>query len=537
MIKKYFPEILWAKISQSFFEDDCACENNPTLWTNAHRDNIVQEEDCACVGLQQNDVKTVTSLRDRIYQKPSDMIEIPLIDRFTLSITGNSQGLLLLNQVAEQVLHAFEQPVAIDNMMAGLPYVDTKSGIQVVRQLISLGFLKPADQDCACASEDDCGCACATSQQDCSPKIVTFSLTSWLHLTDRCNLRCDYCYLPHVREDMSPETGQAAIDATLRSAIANGFKQVKLKYAGGEPLLRFPLIVELQQYAQSLAVQHGIALEGVVLSNGTLLTPTMVETLKSLGLRLMISLDGLGDHHDLHRRYAGGRGSFADVAEAVDLALANELTPNVSVTVSSRTAEGLPDVMAWILERELPFSLNFYRENELSASHEDMRLDEQKIINGMLAAFKVVEDNLPRRPFLGGIIDRSNLSASHTHTCGVGQNYLVFDQHGQVAKCQMQIRKPITDVHVADPLAVIRADQTGIQNISVEEKEGCKTCEWKFWCAGGCPLATYRATGRYDVKSPNCNIYKALFPEALRLEGLRLLKYQDDPEVVHKIVA
>jgi len=56
------------------------------------------------------------------------------------------------------------------------------------------------------------------------------------------------------------------------------------------------------------------------------------------------------------------------------------------------------------------------------------------------------------------------------------------------------------------------------------------------WCAGGCPLATYRATGRYDVKSPNCNIYRALFPEALRLEGLRLLKYQDDPEVVEKIV-
>ena len=53
-------------------------------------------------------------------------------------------------------------------------------------------------------------------------------------------------------------------------------------------------------------------------------------------------------------------------------------------------------------------------------------------------------------------------------------------------------------------------------------------------CGGA--LEAYRATGRYDVKSPNCNIYKALFPEALRLEGLRLLKYQDDPDVVKKIV-
>ncbi len=39
-------------------------------------------------------------------------------------------------------------------------------------------------------------------------------------------------------------------------------------------------------------------------------------------------------------------------------------------------------------ERELSFSLNFYRENDLSASHRDMRLDEQKIIKGMLARSK-----------------------------------------------------------------------------------------------------------------------------------------------------
>ncbi len=391
---------------------------------------------------------------------------------------------------------------------------------EVIRKMIDLGFLSVEDE---------------AQRVELKPSLAT--LIAWLHLTDRCNLRCSYCYLPHIQEDMSLETGRAALDALFRSAIANNFKQVTIKYAGGEPLLRFSLILELHQYAQTLAEWHGLSLEEVILSNGTLLTQEITAKLKSLDISLMISLDGYRDYHDLHRRYAGGRGSFADVAEAVELALVNGLTPNISVTVSGRTAAGLPDVMAWILERELPFSLNFYRENELSAVHGDMRLEEQKIIEGMLAAFKVIEDNLPRRPFLGGIIDRANLSASHTHTCGVGQNYLVFDQNGQVAKCQMHIRKPVTNMNAEDPLAVIRLDQAGVQNISVDEKEGCKSCEWKYWCAGGCPLETYRATGRYDVQSPNCNIYKALFPEALRLEGLRLLKYQDDPEVAQKIVA
>jgi uncharacterized protein len=334
---------------------------------------------------------------------------------------------------------------------------------------------------------------------------------------------------------MSPETGHAAVEAIFRSARVNHFKQVKIKYAGGEPLLRYSLILELHTYAQSLADTYGLVLEEVVLSNGTLLTAEMARNFKTLGIRLMISLDGFGDYHDSHRPYASGRGSFKDVMEAVDLALANGLSPTISVTVSSRTAVGLPKIIKWLLDHDLPFSLNFYRENDLSVLHGDMRLDERKIIDGMLAAFKVIESDLPKRSFLGSIVDRANLSFPHEHACGVGQNYLVFDQNGRVAKCQMQIQQAVTDLHVEDPLALIRSDQTGIQNYSVEEKTGCKTCEWKSWCAGGCPLETHRVTGCYDVKSPNCSIYKEILPEVLRLEGLRLLKYADDPGVVMRI--
>jgi uncharacterized protein len=461
--------------------------------------------DCACAGVSafNNDVK----ISDNTFVSLPSLYQQAINNNYLVFNPQNNADIAILNSSALNILESFQGGRSLQ------PDDDSK----IINTMIKAGLLDVvrlvAHENCAMA-----------------PQV----LSAWLHLTDRCNLRCSYCYLPHVREDMSLEIGRAAIDAVFRSALANSFKQVKLKYAGGEPLLQLSLILELHSYAEELAAMHGVILDEVVLSNGTLLTDRIAKTFKSLGIHVMISLDGLGAYHDSHRPYAGGRGTFNDVSEAVDVALANGLLPNISVTVSSRTAEGLPEIMGWILERELPFSLNFYRENELSATHEDMRLDEEKIIKGMLAAFKVIENNLPRRGFLGGIIDRANLSAAHTHTCGVAHNYLVFDQHGQVAKCQMHIRKPITNVHVQDPLAIIRADQIGIQNISVEEKEGCKSCEWKYWCAGGCPLATYRATGRYDVKSPNCNIYKALYPEALRLEGLRLLKYQDDPEVVVK---
>jgi radical SAM protein with 4Fe4S-binding SPASM domain len=124
------------------------------------------------------------------------------------------------------------------------------------------------------------------------------------------------------------------------------------------------------------------------------------------------------------------------------------------------------------------------------------------------------------------LLDKADMTSPHHHTCGVGQNYLVIDQHGGVAKCQMEMKSTITTVNTDDPLQMIRTDRRDVQGLAVEEKEGCRTCQWRYWCTGGCPIVTYRSTGRYDVKSPNCNIYKTLFPEVLQLEALRLLHYE-----------
>jgi len=102
---------------------------------------------------------------------------------------------------------------------------------------------------------------------------------------------------------------------------------------------------------------------------------------------------------------------------------------------------------------------------------------------------------------------------------------VVIGPEGGVAKCHMEIERTLGDVFHDDPLELVRRDTRTTLNLLVEEKEGCRDCTWRHWCAGGCPVATFRATGRYDIKSPNCAIYKAIYPPALRLEALRLLKY------------
>jgi uncharacterized protein len=160
---------------------------------------------------------------------------------------------------------------------------------------------------------------------------------------------------------------------------------------------------------------------------------------------------------------------------------------------------------------------------------EALQFGEQEMISGMRVAFGVIERHLPKHSLLASLIDKASLS-HHQHTCGVGQNYLVIDQHGGIAKCQAAIQQTVTTIAVEDPLQHIREDRKGIQGLAVDEKEGCRACDWRYWCTGGCPLLTYRFTNRYDIKSPNCHIYKALFPEALRMEsGALSLIYLTDP--------
>ncbi|MCP4350176.1 MAG: radical SAM protein [Desulfobacterales bacterium] len=419
---------------------------------------------------------------------------------------------LVMNESALNLIQYFDQPEPLNSIFLNRQEVwDYEILDNALKKMTGFNLIVPTEHS--------------------EPEYIesTDTLTALLHLTTFCNMACDYCYLADNRFKMSLSTGYAIIDNVFRSAALNKFPAIKLKYSGGEPLSCLSSILTLHKYATSLADKYNTELKGVILSNGTLLTPEITDKIRSSNLRLMISLDGIKEYHNCHRRFPNGSGSFEKVSDSIDLALSKGLIPDISITVSSRNAEGLPQLMEWILKRDLPFSLNFYRESDFSKNHKDLQLEEEKIVTGMLAAYKVIESNLPRQSLLASLADRANLAMPHLRPCSVGHSYMVFDCHGNISKCQMQINKPVTDIHADDPLTLIRQDQAGIRNIKVDEKEECKSCQWKYWCAGGCPLSAFRVSGRYDVKSPNCNIYKKLYPEIIRLEGLRIINsYEKD---------
>jgi uncharacterized protein len=464
------------------------------------------ESNCACPdsGVESTVVNLPCS-NLTLYQKPVLYTDALAEDLSLVFSPLGRHGVCVLNQSALTLLRIFDQP---RTLAEGVRFAgDPPEGLATVRRMAALQLLTPIE---------------APSPH---PVAAATTLTAWLHVTNDCNLRCTYCYVAKTPDPMLVETGRKAVDAIFRSAVVNGFRRVKLKYAGGEATLNFPLVLTVHAYAQQQAMQHGLLLDGVVLSNGVALGYRQINELKAAGLRLMISLDGLGDDQDRQRPLVNGRGSFRQVIRTLDRLAGQEVIPSISITVSHGNLNGLPQLVAYVLQRQLPFTLNFFRDNDCAVAVNDLTFSEAEMIAGLKAAFAVIEAHLPPYRLLDRLVDLASFAAPHQHTCGVGHSYLVVDQDGGIAKCHMAIERTITDIYAADPLQLIRADETGIQNPSVEEKEGCRDCTWRYWCSGGCPALTYRATGRFDIKSPNCNIYKAIYPELLRLEAKRLVKY------------
>lgn len=461
-------------------------------------EQLLASNDCDCACPSGYPAAAVASLHPASpVRRHPQLQQLALDGEQSVAFVPSVSRVVVLGRQAREFLDLLNQPVWMDALSA-----EQREAAEI---LLRLGLLV-SDHDTAGPAEPD-------------------TLVAWLHVTNACNLRCTYCYIEKSDDAMSAETAYAAVDAIIRSALLHGYHALRLKYAGGEASLNLALVEQIHAYAAEQAERHHLMLTGVVLSNGVGLTRTKLSRMLALGLRLMISIDGPQPIHDAQRPRIGGQGSYAAALASVERARALGLDLTISVTITGASVAGLAELVDWLLEREIHFTLGFYRECDASAPLQALQLDERRLIEGMRAAYQVIERRLPRYSLLGSLLDRSHMGASHRRTCAVGENYLVINQHGGVAKCQMTIDQTITTIWEPDPLLAVRLDQSGVQNLPVEEKEGCRDCEWRHWCAGGCSIVTFRATGRYDVRSPNCRIYKALYPDVIRLEGLRILRW------------
>ncbi len=143
----------------------------------------------------------------------------------------------------------------------------------------------------------------------------------------RCNLACDYCYVYELADQswrarptlMSPEIWQAAARRIGEHAAQHNLDRVRVILHGGEPLL-----AGTERLRRLIGAVRGAVPDGCVLSvgmqtNAVTLDRATLESLAAEEVAIGVSVDGMPENHDRHRRFRNGRGSYQAVERALEL--------------------------------------------------------------------------------------------------------------------------------------------------------------------------------------------------------------------------
>lgn len=173
--------------------------------------------------------------------------------------------------------------------------------------------------------------------------------TSWftgLHIfvvTLRCDHSCHYCQVSRQTEDraafdMSIDDAERALEFTFRSPSP----VIKIEFQGGEPLLRFDLIVHIVERAIELNREHRRRLDFVIASNLSLLSDHVLDFCRRYKIVLSTSLDGPPDIHRTQRPLRG-QDSYATTIGAIRRARA-ALGPDAVSALMTTTAASMDRV-------------------------------------------------------------------------------------------------------------------------------------------------------------------------------------------------
>lgn len=120
--------------------------------------------------------------------------------------------------------------------------------------------------------------------------------------TYQCNLRCWYCVQEHQNLFMTDETVESVKKHISKVLKKDDIKTLLLSWFGGEPLLAYDKIVDITRFAQRIAKDAGKKFRCTITTNATLLTPSRIEELCSLGItNYQITIDGKKDVHDRYQ--------------------------------------------------------------------------------------------------------------------------------------------------------------------------------------------------------------------------------------------
>ena len=305
-----------------------------------------------------------------------------------------------------------------------------------------------------------------------------------LTLTQRCNLRCSYCYARAGQKgaDMSPETAFLALERL------GGGDKLTVELTGGEPLLNFGLVKEL--VLKGRASGRRFALQ----SNGLALDRQKLSFLVGQGVGLGISLDG---PPEVNQKTRGGDSAPFDALRLLD---DFKVGVNLTVVLTRHNLDHLPRFLLILAGFKCLRVVNLDLVRPLGrAGEEDLAPGPAQLkamVPRMLEALEFIR--LRRFPPLkvrevDQVRRRTGLGLTEPYCLAAAGEYAAITPGGEVYPCASLAGDPrylIGRLDQEEPLrpAPLVADW-GLP-------PDCLGCEARFVCRGGCPSRRISAAGK-----------------------------------------
>jgi radical SAM protein with 4Fe4S-binding SPASM domain len=360
----------------------------------------------------------------------------------------------------------------------------------------------------------------------------------YIHLTNKCNLRCPYCYNQEHRTELiqiGKEHGSSKVSTEGRTddflriideAAQLGFFEVKL--TGGEATLNKDFLL-MAAHARSKGMRVNL------LTNGTLVTPELAREIAAVVDSVSISVDSANpEEHDAVR----GRGTHAKAINAFSLlreAGAKFLHVNAVITPINVDSAG----------KFLDYAFNTLKADRVTTAGTDIVVDDPKGRWGA-GSFQLTQEQQYRffeqsRDFYRNRATECPVNVSRSsifrRQCGAGNGVVSMDANGDIYPCQTLHRPEFCCGNAfASGLGPILKQSRVLREAKcalVDVLPQCRECAVRYICGGGCRSEAYSKEGDYLAWNKEmCQIFFATAVD--KLWKLATVPVQDSEKVVAK---
>ena len=315
-----------------------------------------------------------------------------------------------------------------------------------------------------------------------------------LFATNKCNMRCKYCYAAageFTPLTMEFKTATDVIDCVLENIKKTGRPTFQLGFhGGGEPLYPWALIKKIVYYAEEQCQKNGLGLNVYAATNGVLNEEQLEWIIKHFS-NLNISFDGLPHVQDHHRPMPNGKGSFEFVDHTMRYLDEHKFNYAIRSTVSSYNVELMKETIHFIGQnyksKLVHFEPLFYcgrcKTNDL------MQPDFEQFADNFLSCDSICDPYNIKVTYSGGQIQHLRNSF-----CGTTRDNFAVTPDGYITTCFEVTSKDdpksetffIGRITEDGEIEVDEKKRAYLNSLTVDKLEYCKDCFAKWHCAGDC---------------------------------------------------